>query len=56
MGIFVLFALSIVYYLKDELLNCNTIEEILTYKANIENELNELEYEVFCSIKDEKNF
>ena len=28
MGIFVLFALSIVYYLKDELLNCNTIEEI----------------------------
>ena len=35
MGIFVLFALSIVYYLKDELLNCNTIEEIFSTFENI---------------------
>jgi len=35
MGIFVLFALSIVYYLKDELLNCNTIEEIFATFENI---------------------
>jgi hypothetical protein len=35
MGIFVLFALSIVYYLKDELLNCNTSEEILSTFENI---------------------
>ena len=35
MGIFVLFALSIVYYLKDELLNCNTNEEILSTFENI---------------------
>ncbi len=35
MGIFVLFALSIVYYLKDELLNCNTKEEILSTFENI---------------------
>ena len=35
MGIFVLFALSIVYYLKDELLNCNTKEEIFSTFENI---------------------
>ena len=35
MGIFVLFALSIVYYLKDELLNCNTVEEIFSTFENI---------------------
>jgi hypothetical protein len=35
MGIFVLFGLSIVYYLKDELLNCNTKEEILSTFENI---------------------
>ena len=35
MGIFVLFALSIVYYLKDELLNSNTTEEILSTFENI---------------------
>ena len=35
MGIFVLFALSIVYYLKDELLNCNTKEEIYATFENI---------------------
>ena len=35
MGIFVLFALSVVYYLKDELLNCNTIEEIFSTFENI---------------------
>ena len=35
MGIFVLFALSIVYYLKDELLNSNTSEEILSTFENI---------------------
>ena len=35
MGVFVLFALSIVYYLKDELLNCNTIEEIFSTFENI---------------------
>ena len=35
MGIFVLFALSIVYYLKDELLNSNTCEEIFSTFENI---------------------
>ena len=35
MGVFVLFALSIVYYLKDELVNCNTIEEIFSTFENI---------------------
>ena len=35
MGIFVLFALSIVNYLKDELLNCNTNEEFLSTFENI---------------------
>ena len=35
MGIFVLFALSIVYYLKDELLNSNTIEEMFSTFENI---------------------
>ena len=35
MGIFVLFALAIVYYLKDELLNSNTIEEIFSTFENI---------------------
>ena len=35
MGIFVLFALSIVYYLKDELLNSNTSEEIFSTFENI---------------------
>ena len=35
MGIFVLFALAIVFYLKDELLNSNTIEEIFSTFENI---------------------
>ena len=35
MGIFVLFALSIVYYLKDELINSNTNEEIFSTFENI---------------------
>ena len=35
MGIFVLFALAIVYYLKDELLNGNNIEEIFSTFENI---------------------
>ena len=35
MGIFVLFALSIVYYLKEELLNSNTNEEIFSTFENI---------------------
>ena len=35
MGIFVLFALSVVYYLKDELLNSNTVEEIFNTFENI---------------------
>ena len=35
MDIFVLFVLSIVYYLKDELLNCNTKEEIFSTFENI---------------------
>ena len=35
MGIFVLFALAIVYYLKDELLNSNNNEEILATFENI---------------------
>ena len=35
MGIFVLFALSVVYYLKDELLNANTVDEIFNTFENI---------------------
>ena len=35
MGIFVLFALAIVYYLKDELLNGNNIEEIFSTFENV---------------------
>ena len=35
MGIFVLFALSVVYYLKDELLNSNTVEDIFNTFENI---------------------
>ena len=35
MGIFVLFALAIVYYLKEELLNSNTIEELFSTFENI---------------------
>ena len=35
MGIFVLFALAIVFYLKDELLNCNNSEEFLSTFENI---------------------
>ena len=35
MGIFVLFALSVVYYLKDELLNANTVDEIFSTFENI---------------------
>ena len=35
MGIFVLFALSVVYYLKEELLNSETVEEIFNTFENI---------------------
>ena len=35
MGIFVLFALAVVYYLKDELLNSNNVEEIFNTFENI---------------------
>ena len=35
MGIFVLFALAVVYYLKDELLNANNIDEIFNTFENI---------------------
>ena len=35
MGIFVLFALSVVYYLKEELLNANTVDEIFNTFENI---------------------
>ena len=35
MGIFVLFALAVVYYLKDELLNSNSVEEIFSTFENI---------------------
>ena len=35
MGIFVLFALAVVYYLKDELLNANNVDEIFSTFENI---------------------
>ena len=35
MGIFVLFALAVVYYLKDELLNANSVDEIFNTFENI---------------------
>ena len=35
MGIFVLFALAVVYYLKDELLNANSVDEIFSTFENI---------------------